>query len=531
MCGDPLGVRRSKLRCARCAGARGGPDGDRRWVRRASDSRSRSTISTPTAARFAAARSRQRRESSCASGWSGSLVSQPRSRSRGAPGGGSWSKNSRPPGSRPTSPSRRTPLRCGGRRSGPRPTSSTLRHLRRAAARRLDPRVVDPSRPCPRGSHQGPSLQDARRSTHRAGSSGSTPSCSTRAPHPSPALLTAEGRLQLNAAELSPAGREAVDVALHMIDAITAASEPLRDEIAAIARRQPGCRALAGPLRHRRACTSVAIWAELGDCRRFSSSDDAVRHTGLDITVHSSDNKRARGQLARQGPTGAALGAVRGRQVRRQAQLSRPRLLPRGPSIASAPTGPPCRSPANSPAAATTPCAPSATTPSPHHRTAEARSVRQALHTMICGLLPQCSCRQSHAPDGPHRTSGRTLTTGLLPSTITCRSPNTAHRDKAERPARPNQASCTRRHQRSRPPDDLTRPDTPRRRPACAGPRRRQGRSSSLRCGRSTLTSTPVRRDTPASEDAPHHSPLTPAPHTDKEHRALRGPASDAGRC
>ena len=48
--------------------------------------------------------------------------------------------------------------------------------------------------------------------------------------------------------------------------------------------------------------TSVAIWAELGDCRRFSSSDDAVRHTGLDITVRSSDNKRTRGQLARQGP-------------------------------------------------------------------------------------------------------------------------------------------------------------------------------------------------------------------------------------
>ena len=31
--------------------------------------------------------------------------------------------------------------------------------------------------------------------------------------------------------------------------------------------------------------TSVAILAELGDCRRFSSSRHAVRYVGLDITV------------------------------------------------------------------------------------------------------------------------------------------------------------------------------------------------------------------------------------------------------
>lgn len=118
---------------------------------------------------------------------------------------------------------------------------------------------------------------------------------------PQPGLLTAAGRLQLNAAELSPAGRDAVDVALHMIEAITAASEPLCREIATIARREAGCRALRAHYGVG-AVTSVAIWAELGDCRRFSSSDDTVRHTGLDITVRSSDNKRTRGQLARQGP-------------------------------------------------------------------------------------------------------------------------------------------------------------------------------------------------------------------------------------
>jgi transposase len=55
-------------------------------------------------------------------------------------------------------------------------------------------------------------------------------------------------------------------------------------------------------LRRERRIARRRTLAELGDCRRFSSSADAVRHTGLDITVHSSDTKRARGHLARQGP-------------------------------------------------------------------------------------------------------------------------------------------------------------------------------------------------------------------------------------
>jgi transposase len=49
--------------------------------------------------------------------------------------------------------------------------------------------------------------------------------------------------------------------------------------------------------------TAAIIWAEMGDTRRFSSSDQAVRHTGLDITVWSSDAKRSPRRLARQGPS------------------------------------------------------------------------------------------------------------------------------------------------------------------------------------------------------------------------------------
>jgi len=114
-------------------------------------------------------------------------------------------------------------------------------------------------------------------------------------------LLTVSGRARLAAADVSPAGRQMIEVSLAMIDAINSQLEPLHTALVGVARHQPGCRALMthygiGTL------TATAIWAELGDCRRFSSSADAVRHSGLDITVHSSDNKRSPGHLARQGP-------------------------------------------------------------------------------------------------------------------------------------------------------------------------------------------------------------------------------------
>jgi transposase len=48
--------------------------------------------------------------------------------------------------------------------------------------------------------------------------------------------------------------------------------------------------------------TSVALLSELGDTRRFSSSKKALRYAGMDITVHSSDDKRVAGKLSRQGP-------------------------------------------------------------------------------------------------------------------------------------------------------------------------------------------------------------------------------------
>jgi len=118
---------------------------------------------------------------------------------------------------------------------------------------------------------------------------------------PIPGLLTEAGRDRLATAELSAAGRQYVDVALGRIDELTARIDPLRRQLEAFARRQRGCRALQG--RHYGVgwlCAAI-IWAEIGDVRRFGSSDQVVRFAGLDITVYSSDAKRAPGHLSRQG--------------------------------------------------------------------------------------------------------------------------------------------------------------------------------------------------------------------------------------
>ncbi|HEV8277641.1 MAG TPA: transposase [Streptosporangiaceae bacterium] len=111
-----------------------------------------------------------------------------------------------------------------------------------------------------------------------------------------------EGRAALAGVALSPAARQAVETGLRQVDRLTGELDPLRRQLSMLSRRQPGCAALRSTQFGIGPVTSVAIWAELGDVRRFASSSDVVRHTGLDITVHSSDGKGPPGRLSRQGP-------------------------------------------------------------------------------------------------------------------------------------------------------------------------------------------------------------------------------------
>jgi transposase len=134
-------------------------------------------------------------------------------------------------------------------------------------------------------------------------------------------LMTAEGRQWLQTQPLPAAAREQVTVALAMIDAIDLQMAPVEKELRAYARRQAGCRALMthygiGEL------TAVTILAELGDVSRFSSSRQAVRYSGLDVTVSQSDRRRAPGHISRQGPPALRWALYEAAQVARRGERS-----------------------------------------------------------------------------------------------------------------------------------------------------------------------------------------------------------------
>ena len=121
-------------------------------------------------------------------------------------------------------------------------------------------------------------------------------------PKPDGGLLTVATRGWLETVELPAASRHAIAIAVTQIDQLQATIDPIDRWLKTFARRQPGCRALManhygiGPI------TAPTILAELGDARRFRNGDAIVRYTGLDVTVYSSDGKRAPGHLAKQGP-------------------------------------------------------------------------------------------------------------------------------------------------------------------------------------------------------------------------------------
>jgi transposase len=115
-------------------------------------------------------------------------------------------------------------------------------------------------------------------------------------------LLKLEQRERIAALALPAAAHEQLAIALQLIDAIDLQLGPFDLSLRAYARKQTGCRTLTKEIYGVGQLTAVTILAELGDARRFQNSRDAVRYTGLDITVRESDQRRAPGHLSRQGP-------------------------------------------------------------------------------------------------------------------------------------------------------------------------------------------------------------------------------------
>src|SRR5215207_1560154 len=172
-----------------------------------------------------------------------SPASSSRSRWRRRPAGGSSSKSSRRSEPTCTSPSRRRPARYAATRNAPRPIAPTPGicgtllmvgrlpeawsapgHLLDLRARvRLRHTLVDQ-----RGEWQ----QRIQAVLYHHGVAQRRD------------LLTVEKRQWLEELDLPAAAREQVTVALTVIDALDAQSEPLTRELRAYGRRQPGCRAL-----------------------------------------------------------------------------------------------------------------------------------------------------------------------------------------------------------------------------------------------------------------------------------------------
>ena len=104
------------------------------------------------------------------------------------------------------------------------------------------------------------------------------------------------------AAQLSPAGQLQVATALGMLEVLDGHLDAVRRRLLDAAAHLTGARALRQRLYGVGPVTALALTCWLGGAGRFSSARKAVRFTGLDVTVYSSDGKRSPGHLSRQGP-------------------------------------------------------------------------------------------------------------------------------------------------------------------------------------------------------------------------------------
>ncbi len=107
---------------------------------------------------------------------------------------------------------------------------------------------------------------------------------------------------ELARGHLSAAGQVQVGVYLRTLAALEAELDATRRRLLAAARQMRGAKVLAEAIYGVGPVTALALTCWLAGAGRFTSARKAVRFTGLDITVHSSDSKRSPGHLSRQGP-------------------------------------------------------------------------------------------------------------------------------------------------------------------------------------------------------------------------------------
>ena len=273
------------------------------------------------------------------------------------------------------------------------------------------------------------------------------------------ALRTEAGLAALRAAaaaHLSPAGQLQVATALDMLAAVETRMEVLRAQLRTAARRLTGAKVLAARLYGVGPVTALALTCWLGGAGRFSSSRKAVRFTGLDITVWSSDRKGPPGRLSRQGPPVLRWALYRPARPTPAPRLPTTPATPRSRTARTA-SALPCPRPARSSGRPATSWPSSATTRSPPPDPSPAPMVTSpvtprprpgnaaaTLHPMgnHRGRLPRAAvsrcrpCRPQDHADGLIRPSGRIPAGGDTQSIIM--SPG-----QRPRPAHPGKAGCS----------------------------------------------------------------------------------------
>jgi transposase len=94
--------------------------------------------------------------------------------------------------------------------------------------------------------------------------------------------MVGDGRDWFAAQPLPAVARERVTAALAMIDALGLQMRPIEKGLRAYARRQARCQALMAHYGIGEVDPRSRSSPELGECRRFSSSRQAVRYAGME---------------------------------------------------------------------------------------------------------------------------------------------------------------------------------------------------------------------------------------------------------